>query len=233
MCETIQFGDGGAAIICGRRHAKATPCKFCGRPSTKLCDFPMYIGNAVQVRTCDAPMCDACATNVGPDKDHCPDHVAPRPSDQLGFAGMQGDSGDAEDAHARRVLYSGAGPWPLADLQREVLRAMLFHPGAARAIPLRDPLAKVARSLKDAPAERDVKDAVRSLVVDFKVRIGSSRSQPWGYYLITSVEEARDAAHPFIEEIKKLAQRVRVLLDPHDLAEFENQLSLAEKKEAV
>jgi hypothetical protein len=184
-------------------------------------------------------MCDACATNVGPDKDHCPDHVAPRPSDQLGFEGMHGGSADAEDAHARRVLYSGAGPWPLTDIQREVLRAMLFHSGAARAIPLRDLIAKLARagsSITSKPliaSERDVKDAVRSLVVDFKVRIGSSRSQPWGYYLITSVEEAREAAHPFIEEIKKLAQRVRVLLDPHDLAEFEHQLSLAEKKETA
>jgi hypothetical protein len=61
------------------------------------------------------------------------------------------------------------------------------------------------------------------LVVDFKVRIGASRSKPFGYFFVTTPQEARDAAHLYISEIRELARRVRVLLDPHDVAEMEGQ----------
>lgn len=68
-----------------------------------------------------------------------------------------------------------------------------------------------------------MKDAIRSLVVDFKVRIGASRSKPFGYFFITTPQEARDAAHLYISEIRQLGRRIRVLLDPHDLGELEGQ----------
>ena len=156
------------------------------------------------------------------------------------FAGM---SEDAADSHARRVLMSGEGPWPLTPLQRALLRILLFRVGARKAITLRDLIARLEQ-IADAQSagsphgpmasEREIKDAIRSLVIDFKVRVGATRSrQHPGYYLITSAEEPRDTARPYVQEIKNLAQRVRVILDPHDLAEFEGQLTLAEKKEAV
>jgi hypothetical protein len=143
---------------------------------------------------------------------------------QLGFAGM--GPVDPPDAHARKVLSGLCGPWPLTDLQRELLRILVFHLGASRAIQLRDLMLKLQRIVKPLPTEREIKDAARSLVVDFKVRIGASRQRPAGYYLITNSQEARDAAQPYIAEIRHLAQRVRVLLDPHELAELAGQLRL-------
>jgi hypothetical protein len=124
------------------------------------------------------------------------------------------------------VLAGSAGPWPVTELQREVLRVLLFHQGALNAICLRDLMGKLDHVLTPIPTEREIKDAVRGLVVDFKVRIGASRSRPAGYFLITSSEEARDSALPYISEIRQLARRVRVLLDPHDLAELAGQLRL-------
>ena len=62
-------------IICSRGRKRLPPCKFCqvngGKvvPSNKLCDFPVGHG-----KTCDAPMCDAHATNLGTDVDVCPIH---------------------------------------------------------------------------------------------------------------------------------------------------------------
>jgi hypothetical protein len=139
---------------------------------------------------------------------------------QLGFAGMGLEP--TPDAHARAVML-GSGPWPATDLQRELLRILLYHSGAQRAISLGALIVKLSRVIKTVPTEREIKDAIRSLVVDFKVRIGASRSKPFGYFFVTTPQEARDAAHLYISEIRELARRVRVLLDPHDLSELEGQ----------
>jgi len=40
MCDHVKLPHGSTAIICGLRRKKAAPCEFCGRPSTKLCDWP-------------------------------------------------------------------------------------------------------------------------------------------------------------------------------------------------
>lgn len=139
---------------------------------------------------------------------------------QLGFAGMGLEP--TPEAHARNVML-GSGPWPATDLQRELLRILLYHSGAQRAIPLHALMVKLDRVIKPTPTEREIKDAIRSLVVDFKVRIGASRSRPFGYFFVTTPQEARDAANLYISEIRELARRVRVLLDPHDLSELEGQ----------
>ena len=63
-------------IICSRAR-RVPPCKFCSgfKPSTKLCDFVLGEGSGGKSAvTCDAPMCDRHATNVGPNKDYCPIH---------------------------------------------------------------------------------------------------------------------------------------------------------------
>jgi hypothetical protein len=143
---------------------------------------------------------------------------------QLGLTGIAPI--EPPDAHARKVMTGEFGPWPITDLQREFLRVLVFHQGAQRAIQLRDLMAKLQSKVRPIPTEREIKDAARSLVVDFKVRIGASRQRPAGYYLITNSQEARDAAQAYIAEIKHLAQRVRVLLDPHELAELAGQLRL-------
>jgi hypothetical protein len=139
---------------------------------------------------------------------------------QLGFAGMGLEP--TPEAHARNVML-GSGPWPATDLQRELLRILLYHSGAQRAISLDALMVKLERFFVPVPTEREIKNAIRSLVVDFKVRIGASRSKPFGYFFITTPQEARDAAHLYISEIRELARRVRVLLDPHDLGELEGQ----------
>lgn len=54
--------DGSLVIICTREQ-RAKPCKSCGRPSTKLCDYPLQGRKAGA--TCSVPMCDRCATTVG------------------------------------------------------------------------------------------------------------------------------------------------------------------------
>jgi hypothetical protein len=71
MTPLYRDPDGNfTAFICTRgRQPKR--CSFCNTQwATKLCDFPV----GPRGKTCDAAMCDQCATSVGPDRDHCPRH---------------------------------------------------------------------------------------------------------------------------------------------------------------
>jgi hypothetical protein len=47
------------------------PSMRCMAPSSYLCDWPVEGG-----KTCDAPLCDAHATEVGKDRHYCPRHLA-------------------------------------------------------------------------------------------------------------------------------------------------------------
>lgn len=77
-CEIYTLTDGTKMYVCGHhssRRRELRMCRFCKTPtpSTKLCDFPTR--GARNKTTCDAPICDACATSIGPDCDLCPPHA--------------------------------------------------------------------------------------------------------------------------------------------------------------
>jgi len=74
-CLEVKLPDGGVALVrmAGKRPAN---CRWCSSLHTKLCDFVVSSPQVVtHKKTCDAPMCDAHAKNVGPDKDYCPEHA--------------------------------------------------------------------------------------------------------------------------------------------------------------
>lgn len=61
--------DGMTGIVCVRgTHPKSKRCRYCGEPATCLCDHPKG------AKTCDTPMCDACATEVDIDLHQCREH---------------------------------------------------------------------------------------------------------------------------------------------------------------
>jgi hypothetical protein len=79
ICTPLKLDDGVIAIMC--RSGRRQRCKFCSTGScTKLCDHPVRSG------TCDAPMCDRCATSVGPEMDYCPPHARHAEKQQSLFA---------------------------------------------------------------------------------------------------------------------------------------------------
>lgn len=53
-------------------NPKPKSCSVCKRKTreSKLCDFRMGAG-----KTCDAVLCQACATHTEPDTDLCPTHA--------------------------------------------------------------------------------------------------------------------------------------------------------------
>ena len=74
-CNVYRDPDGKfTAIVCGpKRFAK--PCSSCGRPHTKLCDFPLT--GIKKGKTCDRRLCNHCAVPDPNDKDrdYCPIHA--------------------------------------------------------------------------------------------------------------------------------------------------------------
>lgn len=71
-CYTTPDGRG---IVCVRGRGAPAPCRWCGQPSTRLCDEPVRVVFGEPARTCDAPVCDAHRTAVGASLDRCPDHA--------------------------------------------------------------------------------------------------------------------------------------------------------------
>ena len=71
-CERLVGSDGSVIMICSRGRKPVTPCYYCGKPMTSLCDYPVGEG-----KTCDRPMCNKCKTKIGPDLDVCQEHNNP------------------------------------------------------------------------------------------------------------------------------------------------------------
>lgn len=77
-CTGVKLPGGQTAIVCGPRP-KRKKCG-CGRWSTLLCDWKVVRPSGAG--TCDAPLCDRCATHpvrngrTDFDKDLCPKHAA-------------------------------------------------------------------------------------------------------------------------------------------------------------
>lgn len=74
-CEAFRDENGKViAIVCSRTRPSRKKCKVpgCDRLATKLCDFPV---KKKRSKTCDMPLCEAHATSVGDDLDHCPAHA--------------------------------------------------------------------------------------------------------------------------------------------------------------
>jgi hypothetical protein len=75
VCSVVKLPNGAAMIVCGLRP-RPKPCSHpgCGvRHASKLCDWPLGAG-----KTCDKPLCERHAVEVGPDRHYCPDHQAER-----------------------------------------------------------------------------------------------------------------------------------------------------------
>ena len=73
-CHTIKM-PGGVMVVACSRNSRRSQCSTpsCTNYSSKLCDYPVTRNG--QPTTCDAKICDRCATSVGPDKDYCRPHA--------------------------------------------------------------------------------------------------------------------------------------------------------------
>jgi hypothetical protein len=125
------------------------------------------------------------------------------------------------DAMVEAVLAGVGGPgWPLPIEAKKLLRALHYAQGSKRARPIRE-----LAQLLDL-SEREVKQAARTLVVEFGLPLVGSRVKPHGYYLAVTTEERLQAATTLKHEIVALARRVRALEGHKAMIEWLGQLKI-------
>lgn len=75
---------------------------------------------------------------------------------------------------------------------------------------------------------REVKAAVQGLILAHRLRIGSSRQRPAGYYLIDSAEEMESTCRPLERQAVQMFRRVRALrgAGDHRLLELAGQMTM-------
>ncbi len=84
-CNVLRDPKGQLLGIACTRERPRRKCNVChARPATRLCDYPTGKG-----KTCDCPLCVACARRIGVDRDHCPSHPVCEFLDQLPLPGME------------------------------------------------------------------------------------------------------------------------------------------------
>ena len=112
------------------------------------------------------------------------------------------------DAIVDEVLCGKSGPWGLCGDYADyavILKMLRYHKGAEQALPLRTISTRLGMS------QRAVKAAVKSLIEDFKLPIGASRQEPYGYFLIVTPEDLKKALGPLAHELESIAVRLDVL----------------------
>lgn len=100
----------GVAHVCSRGR-RGKPCKSCGAPGTRQCDAPLF--GAKAGKTCDAWMCERCATRTGPNTDLCPAHASEarrRAAADAWLSGVMADETEVDDIAAKERLRAGDAP---------------------------------------------------------------------------------------------------------------------------
>lgn len=141
---------------------------------------------------------------------------------QLGFIPLM-----SAEQRARHLLYGQPQPVPqLTAAQRAVLIRLVRHIGH------KSPIERRVLEGTAQLSEREVKAAIRDLVILHSVPIGASRGKDHGYFLVDSAEDVEIAISPLESEIRELARRVRILGGKERLAELCGQLPLEGEKSA-
>jgi len=109
----------------------------------------------------------------------------------------------------------------LDSAEMAVLRAIRFHRGASNAISIRELQSRMKLS------EREIKQIVRTLRIDFRLPIGSSKhSTSGGYFIIVSIEDQDIAAKGPLEQIRAEAEVLKVVTSPERTRELLGQIQL-------
>jgi len=113
----------------------------------------------------------------------------------------------------------------LSEREKEVLRAIAGHQGAANAIRAEE-VARQAGLEWCERTRRDIAGVVETAVLLFRIPIGGLRMKPYGYFLITSAGDLDLAIHPLWGEVCAHLRRLRALTSKNDVARLFGQAML-------
>lgn len=109
----------------------------------------------------------------------------------------------------------------LAPPETAVLRAIRYRRGAGNPIGIRELVSRLKIT------EREIKQIVRTLRVDFRLSIGSSKSATnGGYFLIVSIADQEIAARSPLDQIRAEVEVLKLLTSAERTRELLGQISL-------
>lgn len=111
----------------------------------------------------------------------------------------------------RRLMQAMADP-DISPCAFQVLTRLVRFPeiaGRARAISIASLQDWARLNSFKVYSDREIKSAVKELIEERNVPIGSARSDPAGYFIAVTAEDLDAAEKPLIAEIRSLAKRIR------------------------
>jgi hypothetical protein len=113
----------------------------------------------------------------------------------------------------------------LTEREREILRVIAGHKGAAHAIRSED-VAKLAGMEWCEKSRREIAGVVETAVLLLKIPIGGLRGKPCGYFLIVNANDLEQAITPLWGEVYALLRRLRALTGKQLVARMFGQAML-------
>lgn len=106
-------------------------------------------------------------------------------------------------------------------LERRLVEILQYHQGKDRAITVGELQQLVPLST------RTIRAAIARLVTEHRVPIASTVHPPYGFYLITSAEEAKECLAQYWSRVEEVAKRAKILAEVvHEQFGVETQLEL-------
>lgn len=147
-------------------------------------------------------------------------------SEQLQLGVTMYDRWRELDARVTEVLRSPE----LDEKDKEILRVIAGHKGAAQAIRAGE-IAERTGMLLGELSRRKVTSTIETLRLLFRLPIGASRTQPYGYFLIVSAEDLELAVKPLWGEVYAHLRMLRALMPRKAVARLYGQAMLKLDKE--
>jgi len=127
------------------------------------------------------------------------------------------------DGEILRLLCGQEGPLPgvtLDQQEKDVLQLVRFRRGLGSAVPIREIQQKTALS------PRTIKDVVRTLRLNFRLPIGSSKRGDGGYYIMVTREDVSAWSATVLDQVRAEVAVLRAAAGPDATNELIGQLSL-------
>lgn len=134
------------------------------------------------------------------------------------------------DVEIESLLYGNAGGplhLRLSDDERRVLRAIRYRRGAANAISIAEMRDAMNRTSAGALGDREIKNIVRTLRLQFHLPIGSSkRGSAGGYFVMLTGEDHAILRAQVIDQVRAELEVLKAVDGPHAALELLGQLQL-------
>ena len=92
-------------------------------------------------------------------------------------------------------------------LERRILEILQAHKGKDKAITATELQLRVMAST------RTIRAVIATLVTEHRVPVASTVHPPYGFYLITNAEEAKECLAQYWSRVEEMAKRAKILAD--------------------